>query len=126
MASGLILWMNAIQPWGSASLALGFAILVYMLVGWFGTVIGESESGLFNQQVDTSFRWSMSWFIFSEVMFFAAFFGALYYARVFSVPWLGDFDNALIWQGYDAKWPTTGPYFDPNPAYRFSPMDAWG
>ncbi|MBI3714469.1 MAG: cytochrome c oxidase subunit 3 [Betaproteobacteria bacterium] len=126
MASGLIMWMNAIQPWGGASLALGFAILVYMLVGWFGTVIGESEAGKFNKQVDTSFRWSMSWFIFSEVMFFAAFFGALYYARVFSVPWLGDFDNALIWQGYDAKWPTMGPYFDPNPAYHFSPMSAWG
>ena len=31
----------------------------------------------------------MAWFIFSEVMFFAAFFGALFYVRTFSVPWLG-------------------------------------
>ncbi len=54
---------------------------VYMLFGWFGTVIRESEGGLFNGQVDHSFRWAMSWFIFSEVMFFAAFFGALFYAR---------------------------------------------
>ena len=126
MACGLVMWMNSIQPWGGASLLLGFAILVYMLFGWFGAVIRESEAGMFNKQVDTSFRWSMSWFIFSEVMFFAAFFGALYYARVFSVPWLGDFDNSLIWQGYDAKWPTMGPYFDPNPAYQFSPISAWG
>ena len=126
MACGLVMWMNSIQPWGEASLLLGFAILVYMLFGWFGAVIRESEAGMFNKQVDTSFRWSMSWFIFSEVMFFAAFFGALYYARVFSVPWLGDFDNSLIWQGYDAKWPTMGPYFDPNPAYQFSPISAWG
>ena len=68
-----------------------------MLFGWFGTVIRESEGGLFNKQVDMSFRWSMSWFIFSEVMFFAAFFGALFYARVYSLPWLGDLDNKLLW-----------------------------
>jgi cytochrome c oxidase subunit 3 len=124
--SGLVLWMNDIQPAGYLSLALGFGILVYMLFGWFGIVIKESEGGLYNQQVDVSFRWSMSWFIFSEVMFFAAFFGALFYARVFSVPWLGDFDNALIWQGYDAKWPTAGPYLGKDANYAFETMNAWG
>ena len=32
----------------------------------------------------------MYWFIFSEVMFFAAFFGALFYTRnLVAVPWLG-------------------------------------
>ena len=101
--------VNGIQPFGWISLLLGFAILVYMLFGWFGQVIGESENGVFNKQVDVSFRWSMSWFIFSEVMFFAAFFGALFYARTYSVPWLADIDNSLIWQGYDARWPTAGP-----------------
>ncbi|MEP7154460.1 MAG: cytochrome c oxidase subunit 3 [Betaproteobacteria bacterium] len=125
-ASGLVLWMNQVQPWGYASLALGLSILVYMLFGWFGIVIHESESGLYNKQMDTSYRWSMSWFIFSEVMFFAAFFGALFYARTYSVPWLGDFDNALIWQGYDAKWPTAGPYLGVDPAYAFVTMSAWG
>ena len=63
-----------------------------MLFGWFGTVIGESEGRLYNQQVDLSFRWGMSWFIFSEVMFFAAFFGALFYMRILSVPDLGSLD----------------------------------
>ena len=62
---------------------------VFMLFGWFGTVIGESEGHLYNKKVDLSFRWSMSWFIFSEVMFFAAFFGALFYIRNLSVPDLG-------------------------------------
>jgi len=118
--------MNGIQPYGWIGLAIGFSILLYMLFGWFGQVIGESESGLFNKQVDMSFRWSMSWFIFSEVMFFAAFFGALFYARVYSVPWLGDIDNSLLWQGYGGHWPTAGPYFDTNPAHQFSPMSAWG
>jgi len=125
-ATGLVLWMNQVEPWGYLNLAVGFAILLSMLFGWFGNVISESEAGMYNKQVDLSYRWSMSWFIFSEVMFFAAFFGALFYARVFSVPWLGEVDNALIWQGYDAKWPTAGPYLDGNPAYAFATMGAWG
>ena len=126
LGAGTVMWMNEIQPWGYVSQLLGFAILIYMLFGWFGNVIQESEAGLYNQQVDASFRWSMGWFIFSEVMFFAAFFGALYYARVFSIPWLGDFDNAFLWQGYEAKWPTLGPYFEQNPALSFQTMGAWG
>ena len=71
--------------YGPYSLILSLAILVYMFFGWFGAVIAESEGGQYNERVDASFRWSMGWFIFSEVMFFAAFFGALFYARVISV-----------------------------------------
>ena len=98
-------------PW---TFLAGTAIMVYMIFGWFGEVIRESEAGLYNEQVDTSFRMGMMWFIFSEVMFFAAFFGALFYARMFAVPWLGGegsgaFTNEILWQGYDAVWPTAGP-----------------
>jgi cytochrome c oxidase subunit 3 len=76
-----------------------------MFFGWFGTVIAESESGQYNSRVDASFRWSMSWFIFSEVMFFAAFFGALFYARVISMPWLGDLDHkSFLWPDFLAQW----------------------
>ena len=71
----------------------GLAIIVFMMIGWFGTVISESEGGLYNAQVDKSFRMGMFWFIFSEVMFFAAFFGALFYARNMSIPWLGGESN---------------------------------
>ena len=92
----------------------GFATLIFMITGWFGTVIGESQSGLYNAQVDKSFRQGMFWFIFSEVMFFAAFFGALFYARNMSIPWLGGesnnfFTNLLLWEGYESTWPTNGP-----------------
>ena len=75
---------------GGTSLVMiaGAAIIIVMLFGWFGTVINESLSGKYNDQVDTSFRMSMGWFIFSEVMFFAAFFGALFYVRVLVGPWL--------------------------------------
>ena len=93
---------------------VGLAILVFMMFGWFGTVIRESVVGMYNKQVDTSFRMGMMWFIFSEVMFFAAFFGALFYARMFSVPWVGGeghggLTNYYLWQGFTPSWPTNGP-----------------
>ena len=93
---------------------LGVIVLLVMIVGWFGTVINESESGTYNAQVDRSFRMGMTWFIISEVMFFAAFFGALFYARQFALPWLGGegnnlFTNMLLWQGFETTWPTNGP-----------------
>jgi len=121
MAAGATIWFNGV-PWGKWPVFLGLAVLVYMMVGWFGKVIHESEGGSYNAQVDVSFRWGMGWFIFSEVMFFAAFFGALFYARVLSVPWLGDLEQKLLWPDFSAQWPTAGPYAsDP-----FSPMGAWG
>ncbi|MBT3965588.1 MAG: cytochrome c oxidase subunit 3, partial [Candidatus Thioglobus sp.] len=94
--------------WGGSVMALGFAITVFMMFGWFGQVVNESTNGIYNKQVDRSFRWGMSWFIFSEVMFFAAFFGALFYARALSVPWLGGADNNIftpdLWNAFSASW----------------------
>jgi cytochrome c oxidase subunit III len=92
----------------------GAVLLAFMFGGWFHTVIGESQHGTFNLQVDRSFRMGMMWFIFSEVMFFAAFFGALFYARQLSVPWLGGegvkiFNPIVLWPGFEAHWPTNGP-----------------
>ena len=121
LAIGGVLLMNS-HGAGWIPFSVGFFTLVYMLFGWFGTVIRESEGGLFNQQVDLSFRWAMGWFIFSEVMFFAAFFGALFYARVYSLPWLGDLDNKLLWPDFAAHWPSAGPYRPDE----FTPMGAWG
>jgi len=122
MAFGAASWLNHIEI-GPYLVAAGFAVLIYMLFGWFGTVIRESEGGKFNQQVDLSFRWGMSWFIFSEVMFFAAFFGALFYMRVLAVPGLGSGETALqLWPNFKAAWPVSGPGL----AEKFSPMGAWG
>jgi len=122
MALGAALMMNGIGG-GGWVLALGVAVMIYMLFGWFGTVIGESEAGKFNKQVDVSYRWSMSWFIFSEVMFFAAFFGALFYMRGLSVPWLGEGDTQqLLWPDFKGGWPVSGPGIEEA----FTPMGAWG
>jgi len=110
---GAALWLNHVHagPW---VVTLGLALLAFMFIGWFGTVIRESESRLYNEAVDRSFRMGMMWFIFSEVMFFAGFFGALLYARQFSVPWLGGEGTKLLTKvlrgdTYEAVWPTNGP-----------------
>jgi cytochrome c oxidase subunit 3 len=92
----------------------GALLLAFMFFGWFTTLIGENQHGMYNLQVDKSFRMGMMWFIMSEVMFFAAFFGALFYARQLSVPWIaGDgvkvFNKLLLWQDFTASWPTNGP-----------------
>ena len=96
---------------GTFILGLGIAAVVYMFSCWFADVISESLAGRYNKQVDVSFRWGMSWFIFSEVMFFAAFFGALFYARQLSVPWLGGegaggvVTHMFLWPDFVADWP---------------------
>lgn len=94
----------------------------YMLFGWFGAVVKESRAGLYSPQLDRSFRWGMSWFIFSEVMFFLAFFGALFYVRVLAGPWLGG-EGAkgvahMLWPTFEFTWPllhTPDPKLFPPP-----------
>lgn len=129
MMVGGATWLNGADH-GSTVLMVGAAILLIMMFGWFGTVINESESGVYNEQVDRSFRWGMVWFIFSEVMFFAAFFGALYYARELAMPELGGkgsnpLTNFVLWHGFDAMWPHTanGPA---DIGGEFETMSAWG
>ncbi len=95
---------------GTFIMGMGIAVVVYMFAGWFAEVIGESLQKKYNQQVDVSFRWGMAWFIFSEVMFFAAFFGALFYARQLSVPWLGGegakvATHMFLWPDFIMDWP---------------------
>lgn len=98
------------SSWGGWLLLAGIALVIYMVFGWFSHVIDESMSGKYSHQMDNSFKQGMSWFIFSEVMFFAAFFGALFYARTFAVPWLdGAGNNAMtgevLWPEFTASWP---------------------
>ncbi|VAW99821.1 Cytochrome c oxidase polypeptide III [hydrothermal vent metagenome] len=108
---------------------IGLFIMAFMMFGWFGTVIRESESGKYNAQVDTSFRMGMMWFIFSEVMFFAAFFGALFYMRQLSIPWLAGegnnaMTNALLWENFSGGWASFGnPLVNPDPAAYPTPKD---
>ena len=119
LAGGFVLLLAGFAP-GAYAMAGGALMLALMLFGWFRDVVRESLSGKLNARVDLSFRWGMVWFIFSEVMFFAAFFGALFYVRRVGVPMLAEAD--LLWPGYQAGWPTAGPGIREG----FTPMAAWG
>lgn len=105
---GAAAWING-APWGQYLNLLGILSLLVVLYNWFGQAISESEGGLYNNRIDTSFRWSMSWFIFSEVMFFSAFFGALFYARVITLPDLSSIDSKILWPDFAGHWANTGP-----------------
>ncbi|MGR7919696.1 cytochrome c oxidase subunit 3 [Zobellella denitrificans] len=111
LASGAGMWAAGIAGiWGPVVFGAGTLVMTFMLFGWFGNVIDEAHSGLYSEQMDRSFRQGMSWFIFSEVMFFGAFFGALFYARVLAVPWLGGAGNnamthEVLWPEFNPVWP---------------------
>ncbi len=119
LASGFVLFLAG-KSAGPYVMLAGGALLVVMLVGWFGNVIREGLAGKLEGQVDKSFRWGMAWFIFSEVMFFGGFFGALFYSRNVGVPDL--VASQLVWPGYTGGWPTAGPGIKDM----FTPMAAWG
>jgi len=116
---------------GPYLLFAGIGIVILMMVGWFGTVIRENQKGYYDKQVDRTYRWAMSWFIFSEICFFAVFFGALFYTRYWSVPILGgQYESTtthfLLWPNFISSWPLlTNPN---NAAFRgaLHPMEAWG
>jgi cytochrome c oxidase subunit 3 len=118
-------WVNG-HEWGAYSLAFGLLWWAFVLKQWFGDAIRESEGGLYSDRIDVSFRWSMSWFIFSEVMFFAAFFGALYWARVYSVPTLGNLEHQLLWPDFKALWPSVAAGITASPAGTVEPFTTMG
>ncbi len=131
---GLGTWFNDLkaarpESHGPLIFSIGGLLVAYMLFGWFSAVIKESRAGLYSTQMDRSFRWGMSWFIFSEVMFFIAFFGALFYVRTWAGPWLGG-DGAkgvahMLWPNFEYTWPllhTPDPKLFPPPK---SVIDPW-
>ncbi|MDX9767265.1 MAG: cytochrome c oxidase subunit 3 [Ectothiorhodospiraceae bacterium] len=121
LALGFILKLNAAGV-GAFIMVGGAAVIVFVLFRWFGAVIRENVTGKYTQWEDRSYRWGMGWFIFSEVMFFAAFFGTLYYLRIISVPELASFDPAFTpYPEFTSAWPSSGPLGD-----TFTPMGAWG
>ena len=108
-------WING-ADWGKWSLAFGMLWFLVVLFQWFSQAVGESQGGQYGRKVDLSFRWSMSWFIFSEVMFFGAFFSALWWARAHSLPALGSLENALLWPDFKAVWPSLAAGATASPA----------
>jgi cytochrome c oxidase subunit III len=122
---GATMWINGSAPF-KYLLLFGFLWLFVVLFQWFRDAIHESESGQYGHKIDLSFRWAMSWFIFSEVMFFGAFFTALWWMRVHSVPSLGGIDNALLWPDFKAVWPSVAPGATASPANIIEPFQTMG
>ncbi|MFT4711802.1 MAG: cytochrome c oxidase subunit 3 [Candidatus Azotimanducaceae bacterium] len=128
-------WFNEMKAGDETSigvwiLTLGGLVMGTTLFYWFSKVIEENHAKMYSQQLNRSFVWGMSWFIFSEVMFFAAFFGALFYIRTFSVPWIGGEGargpSDMLWPGYVPEWPlinTPDPSLFPGAN---EPMGPWG
>ena len=118
-------WING-HGWGMYSLIAGFVLWGFVLQQWFRQAIGESEGGLYSDRIDVSYRWSMSWFIFSEVMFFGAFFGALFWTRMHALPNLGSLENAVLWPDFRAVWPSAGVGITGSPAGIVEPFQTMG
>ena len=118
-------WING-HEWGMYSLAFGMLWWLTVLYQWFSESIRESEGGQYGHKIDLSYRWSMSWFIFSEVMFFGAFFTALWWARSHSVPALGSLENALLWPDFKAVWPSIQAGATAAPAGTVEPFQTVG
>ena len=118
-------WVNG-AGWGAYSLAFGMIVWLTVLYQWFSEAMRESEGGMYGRKIDMSYRWSMSWFIFSEVMFFGAFFTALWWARAHSVPALGGLENALLWPDFKAVWPSMAAGVTASPAGIVEPFSTVG
>lgn len=105
---GFALWVNSVQA-GPIVSGVGFIMLAYLFYGWFSNIVEESLSSKYNSKVDASFRLGMIWFIVSEVFFFIALFGSLFYVRAIALPWLdGDGhlgSSALLWPDFTTQWP---------------------
>ncbi|MDY0066797.1 MAG: cytochrome c oxidase subunit 3 [Steroidobacteraceae bacterium] len=113
LTGGAAMWLND-SPLGPWVFAAGVATLAVMFIGWFSTVVHESQAQVYNDRVDRSFRGGMIAFIVSEIHFFAVFFGALFYVRQLVLPWLGGqgvkfTTNELLWEDFEFTWPTNGP-----------------
>ena len=119
MAFGAASWV--IEGGDAKIFLVGLALMTVVMYKWWSLVIDENMQGLVSPQLKHSYVLGMLWFIFSEVMFFAAFFGALFYVRVLVNAWIGGeaavalFDstptaaaaanNEILWPGYERQWP---------------------
>lgn len=124
---GAVLAMNGVVV-GKFVVIGGLLLFAYLLYGWFRDIITENLADRYNQQVDRSFRMGMFWFIASEVFFFLAFFGALFYIRNIALPWLGGegylgVTREILYSQFDPMWPSHGPG---ELGGQFTPMGAWG
>jgi len=108
--------LNSTETWGFIALVMGLSILLFMISGWLWSVIKESDAGLYNQQMDKTFRWGMFWFLVAELFLFGLLLGSIIHVRFSITPWLaghsGDasmLTHYLLWPDFAQHWPLVTP-----------------
>ncbi|TAN12028.1 MAG: cytochrome c oxidase subunit 3 [Burkholderiaceae bacterium] len=125
LITGFYTWINS-RLFGRWVFLVGLVWWLFIIFHWFKDTVVESESGKYGRKIDVSYRWGMSWFIYSEVMFFGAFFTALWYAHAHALPELGDIQNALLWPNFKAVWPSFAAGATASPAGTIEPFQTMG
>ncbi len=104
--------LNLTERWGFIAFILGLSGLLFMLCGWIWSVINESDAGLYNRQMDKTFRWGMFWFLIAELFLFGLLLGSIFHVRFSITPWLagqsGDasvLTHYLLWPDFVKHWP---------------------
>jgi cytochrome c oxidase subunit III len=117
LTMGFVIWWKGLfgldkGTWWVA--ALGFAGILYTMVGWWRDVVVEANAGDHTPVVDIGLRYGMMLFIASEVMFFVAWFWIFFEMALFhehrTMSAIEEVRNA--W----GTWPPTG----------VEPVGAWG
>jgi cytochrome c oxidase subunit 3 len=139
LLAGFGFWLNDLKAGQGGTpvmMYVGGVVLALVLFFWFAKVVDENQQGLASDQLKRSYVWGMGWFIFSEVMFFAAFFGALFYVRVFAVSWLGGegekgITGDYLWPDFTAEWPVVSNpdasrFPNPNESMASPGISNWG
>lgn len=105
-------------------LGAGLVLFVTVLAVWFTKTSREHMMGLNSDQLQISYRQCMKWFIVSEAMFFAAFFGGLFYVRLFELQWMAGMgakaSTGMLYEGFEYTWPllvNPNPDLVPGPQY---------
>ncbi len=122
LALGAVTYMKGLfgMPEGTWwLLAVGFASIIWVMVGWWREVIKEGRHGDHTPVVQIGLRYGMILFIASEVMFFVAWFWSFFEFAIFHGARVGetfDVSNPIYQEGLSrfAEWPPAGvEVFDP-------------
>ncbi|MEL6568128.1 MAG: cytochrome c oxidase subunit 3 [Pseudomonadota bacterium] len=122
LAIGAVIYMKGIFGLEAGTLwpmLVGFAIIIYTMIGWWMDVVKESRGGDHTPVVQIGLRYGMILFIASEVMFFVAWFWGFFEFAIFHDARVGDTwdaTNPIYADGLSrfADWPPVGvETFDP-------------
>ena len=133
IALGIVNWLHG--AWfGPYLFVLGLVAMITIVGFWFHAAICDDMDASADEYAlsEHYYRWSMGWFIFSELWFFIAFFGVLFYVRMISIPRLGGsfvddkLTHYLLWPSFVDQWPMI---HTPDPSRYAGPgaaMMPWG